>query len=636
MTSVSSPVRFGSFELDLHSGELQRNGHRIRLAEQPLQVLTLLLERPGQVITREELQRRLWRSDTFVEFEHGLNAAVKRLREALGDSADNPRFVETLPRHGYRFIAPVAVEHAAASDLQVQPAKVSQVPAGGTQIWFRLALGAGLVAATLAVLISLNANGIRDRLFGGRQLPRIESIAVLPLESLSGDPEQEYFADGMTDALLTNLGGIGAIRVISRQSIMQYKGSKKSLPEIAHELDVDAIVEGTVQQSGGKVRITAQLVHGGTDRHLWAASYERDFRDVLSLEDEVALDIVQQIEVRLSPEESRRLSAARKVIPEVYEDYLKGRFQLSQISSRGIDSAAHYFQRALDKDPNYALAYAGIASVWLMRADAGYEPPSETVPKATAAANKALQLDPNLSEAYVTLANIDALYKRDWASAERKFRRAIELNPSNANAHIMYSDYLVSLKREKEWQKEIQRALELDPMNSFMRTFYAWHLVYLGRCDEAIEMLTKTLTFQPGFASAHLGLWGAYFKKHMEAEAMQEAVRFFESIHDQEVAAALNAGYQKGGYKEGMHRGADILALRARRTHVPAIRVARLYAHAGDKEQTLLWLNTAERVHETPLMHLGVGWDWDFLRSDRRFQEILRRMNISPDAATPQ
>lgn len=569
-------VHFRSFELNLQTRNLYRRGLKLRLHGHPIEVLAMLLERPGELVTREALRKALWPEDTFVDFEHGLNTTINRLRETLGDKADAPQYVETIPRLGYRFIAPIE----SRPQILLKPAS------------------------------------------------KIESLAVLPLDNLSGDSSQEYFADGMTDALLTDLGKIHALRVISRQSIMQYKGSRKTLPEIARELNVDVIVEGTVQRSGNKVRITAQLIHGKADHHLWTESYERDFREVLSLQSEVARDIAKKIEVTISPEESCHFSAARTVNPEAYEAYLKGRFEWYRISSQSFASSERYYQLALEKDPNCALAYSGLADVWLLRVDSGYKPPSEAMPKAIAAANKALQLDSNLSETHLAMANIDALYERDWASAEKEFLLAIELNPNNHDAHFGYADYLISLKRNQEWQSEIQRALALDPMSPLVRTFYGWHLVYLGHFDEAIEELQKGLTSQPDFSSAHMGLWGAYYKKHMDAHAMEEAVRFFQTIHDQEAAEALEVGYKQAGYKQGMNRAADLLAHRAQSAYVPGIRIARLYAHAGDTNQSILWLNKADEARETTLLHLGVAWDWDSLRSDPRFQALLMRMDF--------
>jgi len=454
-----------------------------------------------------------------------------------------------------------------------------------------------------------------------------KAIAVLPLADLSGDSTREYLADGMTEELITQLGRITSARVISRQSVMQFKGSKMTPAEIAQKLKVDEVVEGSVVQSGNRVRVTARLVDAAGGRLVWTNEYERDLRDVLSLQAEVTQAIASEIRAKLNPQEQARLAKPRPINPEAYEAYLKGRFQWYSISKQGIDDAERYFQLALEKDPDYALAYSGLADVWAMRADSGYAAPSETLPKAKAAALKALQLDDTLAEAHISLANIEAEYERDWPAAERNFRRAIELNPNSADAHFFYADYLISLKRQQEWQAEVQQAMNLDPMSSFLRCFYGWHLVYLGRYDEAIDVLQKVATAQP--SSAHLGLWGAYYRKHMEKEAGEEAVRFFEALPQHEaVVTALRTGYQQGGYREGMKRAADTLASRAQQSHVAGVRIARLYAHAGDTDRALFWLEKAFEASETPLVHLNVAWDWDQLRPDPRFKELLRRMNF--------
>jgi eukaryotic-like serine/threonine-protein kinase len=460
------------------------------------------------------------------------------------------------------------------------------------------------------------------------KVPRFQALAVLPLVDLSGDPAREYFADGMTEELITQLGKVTSARVISRQSVMQFKGTKMPLTEIAQKLKVDAVVEGSVLQSGNRVRVTARLVDAAAEKPVWTEEYERDLRDVLSLQDEVTRAIANEIRMTITPREQVRLAKPRAVNPEAYEAYLKGRFQWYKISQQGLEDATHYFQLALEKDPNYALAYAGLADVWAMRADAGYAAPSETLPKAKAAALKALQLDGTLSEAHVSLGNIEAEYERDWVAAERDFRRAIELNPSSADAHFMYADFLISIGRNQQWQTEVQQAMNLDPMNSFLRCFYGWHLVYLGRYDEAIDVMQKVVATQPNFSSAHMGLWGAYYRKHMEKEALEEAVKFFEALNDQEAVAALTTGYHQAGYREAMRRAAEVLAARAQHSHVAGVRIARLYAHAGDADRALSWLQKAYEARETPLVHLGVAWDWDQLRPDPRFQDLLRRLHF--------
>ncbi len=664
--STNRTWRFDAFTVDTRKMELRRGNIRVKMREQSFLILVNLLEHAGEIVTREELRRMLWPSDTFVDFEHCLNMAVMNLRDALGDSSETPRYIETIPKHGYRFTARLAEApeegkeqegtggHSVLSSAAESKGGGSQpvgdpfVAAGSTapspaiaeakahRVVFKRWLVWAAALASLTTLVLIYISGVRNRSLSPVQpVPNLQSIAVLPLENLSNDPEQEYFAEGMTDALVTELGRIGALRVISRQSIMPYAGSKKPLPEIAHELDVDAIVQGAVQRSGDRVRITAQLLEGKTDRLLWAESYERDFRDVLNLQREVAQDIVRQIEGTISPEQFRRSGVRRTVNPEAYEAYLKGRFRWYGNSSQSFDEAEHYFQLALEKDPDCALAYAGMADVWLMRADFGLVPSSVAMPKAMTMALTAVRLDQNLSEAHVTLANISALYNRDWAAAAREFRLAIGLNPNNADAHLMYADYLISLKLNSEWQQEIQQALAIDPISSFTRTYYGGHLIYLGRYEEAVRLLRDVLASQPDDASAHLGLWGAYYKKHMEADAMAEAVKYFEAIHDQETVAALGAGYRQAGYREGMKRAGDLLALRAQQKMVPGVRIARFYAHAGSKDQALMWLDQAEQAREPRLSRLAVSWDWDSLRTDARFENLMRRMKFPFESLRP-
>jgi TolB-like protein/DNA-binding winged helix-turn-helix (wHTH) protein/tetratricopeptide (TPR) repeat protein len=614
-----SPQRicFRKFELDLTSGELHNDGRRVPLPPKAFEVLRCLAERPGEVVTREDLRARLWAADTFVEFDDSLNHAVKKLRQALGDSAENPEFIETLPRHGYRFIASTN----GGGPPEVAPKPKHRFPAP-------LLVSALALLAVVGVLFAYDVGGLRRRLWGHPAEPAIRSLAVLPLSNLTGDPQQDYFADGMTDALITDLAKIRSLKVISRTSVMQFKDAKKPLPEIARALGVDGIVEGSVQRSGGRVRITAQLVRADSDTHLWAETYERDTRDVLTLQDEVAQAVVREINVALTPEESTHRPHPRPVNPEAYEAYLKGQSHWYWLSREHLDTALEYFELALQKDPNYARAYVGVGNVWLMRGDAGSMAPSEAMPKAKAAISKALALDDTLSEAHVALANIMALYEHDWPAAEREFRRSIELNPNSADGHFMYADFLISMKRTDEWNREIHKTLELDPFNPFFQCFYGWHLVYLQQYDEAIAQFGKVLATVPDFSSAHMGLWGAYYKKGMNEEALAEARKFFSVLHDREVEEALSRGYSEGGYTRAMQLGAEVLAARSKRSHVPAVRIARLYANAGDKEETLRWLQKACDERETPLTHLGVAWDWDFLRSDPRFQDLLRRMNF--------
>src|SRR2546421_5084135 len=367
-------VRFGDFELDQDTGELRREGTKVRLQEQPLQILQILLEQPGKVILREELRKRVWPSDTFVDFDHGINNAIKRLREALGDVAETPRYIETLPRRGYRFIG------------------ITEYPRHGTA-------------------------------------SSILSLAVLPLENLSRDPEQEYFADGLTEALITSLAKISAIRVTSRTTAMQYKSVRnKSVSEIARELGVDAVVEGTVQRFGNRARISAQLIDGHTDSHLWAESYERDLRDILALQVEVASAIATEIQVKLTPQDRKQLARTRPVNPEAYEAYLKGRFFWNKRTPHGVKKGAEYFEQAIDKDPTYAGAHAGLADCAGIAGWWGFVPPEEGCGRAKEAARKSLEIE-ETAEAHASLGWAIIHYDFDTLSAEKEFQRAIELDP---------------------------------------------------------------------------------------------------------------------------------------------------------------------------------------------------------------
>lgn len=612
-------VSFSGFELDLTCGELHKNGQKVALPPKAFEVLRALVERPGEVVTREELRTKLWSADTFVEFDDSLNHAVNKLRQVLADSAENPRFIETLPRHGYRFIATIE---------RVPPPEVLAGPPRRRRAVIGIATLGAVALVILAVFMAFRLGAGRGLVPGKGANSRIQSLAVLPLANLSGDPQQDYFAEGMTDALITDLAKLRTTKVISRTSVMRFKDVRRPVREIATDLGVDGILEGSVQRSVDRVRITVQLIHAPTDTHLWAESYERDTRDVISLEGEIAQAVAREIKSVLTPEESSQLGQTGTVNPEAYDAYLKGQSHWYRLSREHIDMAEGYFELALRKDPNYARAYVGIGNVWMIRSDAGFMLPTDAAPKAKAAVEKALRLDDKLAEAHILHANIVGPYDHDWFQEDLDFRRALELNPNSVDGHFFYSDFLVSTKRAAEWQREIQRTLELDPLNPFFQCFYGWHLVYLGRYDEAIAQLRKVLAANPEFSSAHLGLWGAYYKKRMLTQALDEAKRFFAVLGDHEVENALSQGFSTHNYGRAMRAGADVLALRSRHGYVPAVRIARLYAHAGDKDQVMKWLEKAYERRETPLSHLAVAWDWDFIRNDPRFRELLRRSGL--------
>jgi TolB-like protein/Tfp pilus assembly protein PilF len=463
-------------------------------------------------------------------------------------------------------------------------------------------------------------------LFTGRA-EEIDSIAVLPFENLTGDTGQEYFVDGITNELIGQLGQISALRVISRTSVMQYKGVNKPLPEIARELNVDAVVEGTVQRVGDRVHIRATLLHGPTDRHLWGQSYERDLQDILALQNEVARSIVDEIKVKLTPEEKGRLASARQVNPEAYEDYLKGKFHWYKLSPEDLETALQYFESALEKDPDYALAHTGIALVWLGRQQVGLVPPSEAAPKAKKAALRALELDSTLSEAHYTVALIRTWNEWDWEGAETAFQQAIELNPNYPDARAYYSHLLCYMGRPEEAIAQIEQALELDPLNSLFQGLYGNVSLYMHRYDDAIVHARNALRTSPNDPMGNAVLWPSFHMKGMYEEALAAAKAFFSGIGLTELEEVFVRGYAEDGYSGAMSLVAETLAEFSRTAFIAPWFISYAYALAGKKDQTLEWL---EKCYETkdPNMPYITDPIFDFLLDDPRFQDLLRRMNL--------
>ncbi len=633
-------IRFGPFEVNRHAGELRKHGIRIKLSGQPFEVLTLLLERPGEVVTYEELRAKLWQADTFVDFEHGLHAAVNKLRQALGDSAEHPRYVENLPRRGYRFVAAVRWAAEAPETPSVAPAEKQTAPeqmaASASVAQRRGALGRQgttlLGIATVLVALGAGYFSLRNwRQPSPSAGSGIQSLAVLPLVNLSRDPEQEYFADGMTDELITDLAKIGALRVISRTSVMRYKGTKKSLPEIAGELNVDAVVEGTVLRSGNRVRITAQLIRAATEKHLWAESYEGDLSDILPLQGKVAGAIASEIRIRLTPQQQASLARARPVDPEAYQLYLKGRYHWNKRTLEGLRKAMEYFQQAVDKDPAYALAYAGLADTYVPLTNWGWLSPREAMPKARAAALKALEIDDRLAEAHVSLGMVGLVYDWDWPTAGKHFERSLALNPASPAAHLWYSNYLMALGRSDEALAEAKRAVDLDPVSPDLNHHIAWLLNMVRRSDEAIEQERKTLEMDPGFPPAHSVLAGAYLAKGMYREALAEAEKL-SALSPGSPAALLSMASVHAGSGERSQALRELNELRAlsKRRYVPSDYFAIVYLRLGDKDQAFTWLEKAYEERTGLLPWLKVSRTWDPLRSGPRFADLVRRMGFPP------
>jgi TolB-like protein/DNA-binding winged helix-turn-helix (wHTH) protein/Flp pilus assembly protein TadD len=652
-----SAFRFGVFELDLKSGELRKAGISIGLPPQPFKILALLASHAGELVSREEVQQQIWGSDTFVDFDQGLNFAIKKIRGALGDDAETPRYIETLPRRGYRFIAPVekvadgttGVTEFPQPNHDAAPIQAHVGDAAGpgiaaasrsdemprtepytqrTHLRYTIALAVGAIVALGIVLVGLNSSSLRPRFLTGPTSGQIQSIAVLPLENLSGDPAQEFFADGITDALITDMAQIGALRVISRTSVMRYKGTKKSLPEIARELNVDAIVEGSVVRSGNRVRITGQLVQAATDRHLWAKNYESELTNIVTLQSDVARAIATEVQAKLTPHELMRLANIRTVKPEAYEAYLMGRYLLNKRNEEALKKGSEYFLQSIENDPTYAQAYVGLADSYVVLAYHEFEDPREAYPKAKAATLKALELDPELAEAHATLAAIMAAYEWNYSGGETEFKRAIELNPNYAIAHSSYSVFLANKGRFDEATAQIRRAHELDPLSLIISMSLGQQLYFQRRFDEAIDGLRKVLVLDPNFM-AYVNLGGAYEQKAMYREAIREFQKAVTiSQGNPECLEGLAHAYAISGDRIEAIKVLNELNGLSKRRYVSAYSRVVIYVGLGEKEQAFAWLERAYREHASRLAFLKVDPRLDPLRSDARFREILRRIGI--------
>ncbi len=631
-------VRFGAFELDLRSEELRKHGNKVKLQGQPVKILAILLARPGEMVTREALGKELWPEDTFVDFDSGLNSAIKKLREALGDSRENSRFIETLPRRGYRFIAPVEEAESAAPGPSTSYEPPVQAPAGRRLSRYRLPVMVG--AGVLAILfIFIGPYGARWReVLGAETRPRpgtgqqsIQSLAVLPLENLSSDPDQEYFAEGMTDALTTDLAKISTLKVISRTSSMQFKGTKKPLQQIAKELNVDALVEGTVERSGNRVRITAHLIDVRNDRNLWSESYERDLRDVLALQSQVATSIASGIKVDLQPQEQARLATVRQVNPEAEIAYLRGRYEMDKWTLEGFKEGFRYFQQAVQEDPAFAKAWAGLAEAYFEWGNFDIAPKAETLPKARAAAQKALELDETLSEAHVSLAEVADATGGMRPTFLKELQRAIALDPNNARAHQGYGIYLRQQGRLDQSLAELERAEELDPLTPKKKNNLGVALYLVGRYDEALEWLRQVPDPDLDSERRHRRMAEIYEYKGMQKEAIAEFVASLRFGAKADLAARVERSYLSSGYAEAkgtLLRGeVNWAEQQAKSGTVPkdAFRIARDYAILGDKNKAIEWLGTAYQNHAPGLEDYKTDPQLADLRSDPRVQEIARR-----------
>ncbi len=662
-------VSFGAFELETASGELRKAGKLIKLAPQPGKILTLLVSRPGEIVTREEIQREIWDEGIFVDFDLGLNHCIRQIRAALGDDAQNSRFVETISRRGYRFKAPLSEPRQTGQGLETaepqrerlpaaarpengpdsnlsapNPAEKPDVEAGRASSLrarrlFPNDLSIALVAA-VALAAALAAVLIWRRSGHASQTQGIRSLAVLPFESLSRDPSQKYFAYGMTDVLITDLAQIRSLRVVSRTSVMQYAETREPLSRIARELGVDAVVEGTVAQSGGRVRINAQLVRASPEEHLWARSYARKFEDVLALQGEVAEAIAAEIQAKVTAPERAQLAGQRPENSQAQELYFKGRYYYMTAQSHWDQAAApllnqsiQFYEQAIAADPNYALPYAGLAIDYntLLTSDTrGTRPnPQELSAKSRAAALKAIEIDPANAEAHAALAWTLFVVDWDWAGAESEFRRALSLSPSFAGAHHAYAMWLSAMGQVNDAEAEVRAAEQFEPASPRIQVTGGWVFYHARRYDDAIREDRAALALDPGSQPAHYALGWAYVKKHMFKQAAAEFHQGGSAPQaDQETVRAyfayLNAvsGQRDRALSllESINQSGDV-------SLSPYVR-AKIYAALGDRDKAFACLEEGYQGRYFGMVYLAVDPDLDPLRSDPRFLALLRRLNL--------
>jgi TolB-like protein/DNA-binding winged helix-turn-helix (wHTH) protein/Flp pilus assembly protein TadD len=666
METLSSMFRFGPFEAKTDAQELSKNGTRIKLRGQPFSILELLLNRAGEVVTREEIRQKLWPADTFVDFEHSLNTSIKKLRQALCDSATEPRYIETLPRLGYRFIAAVetvAEPNKKMADWETKVEEVSgiaavsggsteanrisdhqSVPAGfpakqrGRPVLHLPFVSALLVVAGVALVF--NVAGSKDRIFvlfrstknasvAVASSPKpARSIVVLPLQNLSNNPAEDYFADGMTDELTTDLAQFGSLRVISRTSAMRYKGANKTAREIGRELGVDTLIEGTVQRVANRVRIRIQLIDSASDRHLWARSYDHELKDVLVLQSSAARDIAEEVQGRVNPKSDWSAANLHPVQPDAYEAYLKGRYFWNQRSEEGLKKSIDHFQQAISLDPKFAAAYAGLADSYsILGSDV--LPAKVASAKAHDAANKAVQLDPAIAEGHAELALVAFYYDWDWTRAEQEFRRAIELNPNYATAHHWYSYYLSAMGRFPEAMAEAARAQQIDPLSLSVNTTLVGRARDLGEYAQAIDLSRRTLEMDPDFVPAHIALGSVYEVQGVWAQAISEYQKAIELSHNSPPALA-SLGYVYGIAGQQYQARVILAGLRkaSRRRFVSAFDMAVVSAGIGDSDAAFQWLEKAYVERESQMAFLKVTRRLNPVRSDPRFADLLHRMGL--------
>jgi TolB-like protein/DNA-binding winged helix-turn-helix (wHTH) protein/Tfp pilus assembly protein PilF len=679
---VREKLRFAAFELDLQAHELLRNGRTVKVAPQALRLLEFLAANPGRLVTREEIRQEIWSETTFVDFEQGINKSIRQIRDALNDDADRPRFIETLPRRGYRFIANIeypktepveahmdepnraapasfATEtpelaesrpriltrprvlfgvaarqfpRAAQAHLEKLPEAgapgITSLPAKPERTW-RSRAGLAIAAVALLALLASAAWFYRVASRGGET---IDSVAVLPFVNASGDPNAEYLSDGITESLINSLSQLPNLKVMSRDTAFRFKGKEADPRTVGREMGVNAIVKGTVTQRGEPLSISAELIRARDNSHIWGQQYERKLTDMDALREEIAGEMASALRVRLTGPEEKGLTRTYTANPEAYQDYLKGRYWWNKSTPEGFDKGIEYFQQAIAKDPSYALAFSGLADCYSSLAETGLAPFSEGYLKAKDAALKAVELDDNLPEAHGSLALVKSSYDWDWSGADKEIRRAIELNPSYTDAHRLHAEILWQTGRLDEAIAEMKRSLELDPLSIDGNATLGAAFFLARQYDRAIEQEAKTLELDPNFGPAYYFRGVAYSKKSMYEQGMAEFDKLVAIAPDNPGAlTGLGYGYAVTGRRADAQKVLDKLNELSKHEYVSPVWRAKIYAGLEEKDMAFEWL---EKAYEDRSI-VSVGYIkpnpmFDPLRTDRRYADLLRRTNLQP------
>ena len=618
---ASSRVRFAGVEVDLRSGDLEKNGRKFHIQAQPLKALRVLLENSGEVVTREELRKEVWPQETFVDFDHGLNKAIAKLRDVLDEPGSESSLIETIPKQGYRLLAVPErkpIEPGAPS-VETAPPPSTNSDSSSNKRW-------AIAAGVALLVICAGAFFVARRMMARTSAPgTVHAIAVLPLENLSGDPGQDYFADGMTDELITMLAQNSSLHVISRTSVMQYKGVHRSVSDIASRLGVEAVLEGTVVRSGDKVRVTTQLIYTPTDTHLWAESYVRDVKDVFELQKEVAQTVASRVNAKFSPG-GQSANSTRKIKPEAYDAYLRGRY--FWFSDRRQDKTRELLTQAVTLQPDYAAAWAGLGDIVMVKAVYGEADPKDVRAEAEKCVKKALELDDSQSEAHNSMAAIHLFFDWDWAAADKETQRAIALNPNYSEPHHLRSYTLQAMNRWDESLDEAKQAIALDPGARPWGLGYAYLLTH--RYEEALKEVRERSEAHPDDAGLHYFMSGIYQLKHMDKEALSEYEIGLRLNGRAAEIPEVDKAFAKGGLRAVSRRELSLTEQAAKKKYTSPLKLAEGYGELGDREQTIHYLQLALQERAPQLVRVHINPAFNFIHADPRFREIVAKVGLKP------